>query len=121
MRYMHHKMNFGNLQLSQNMEFLNNPTMNEIEIEIEGNDGRVVLCQLAMERRADIVALLLWGAVGFTIPRGAFASIAKEALCSEKAVRNTWTQLKGGERLSEIVIGKNRNKNAVKHDTDIII
>ena len=62
----------------------------------EGTDGRVGACQLNMERHADIVALLLWSAIGFTIPRGAFASIAKEALCSEKAVWNILTQLKGG-------------------------
>ena len=93
MRYTHHKMNIGILQVSQNMEILNNPTMDETEVE--GTDGRLGACQLTMERCADIVALLLWGAVGFTIPRGAFASIAKEALCSEKAVWNILTRLKG--------------------------
>ena len=104
MRYMHHKMNIGNLHLSQNMELLNNPTMDETEDE--ATDGRVGSCQLTMERRTDIVALLLWSAVGFTIPKGAFASIAEEALCLEKAVQNIWTQLKGGEWPSEIIIGK---------------
>ena len=89
MRYQLHKMDIKNLHLSQNMELLNNPTMDETEDE--GTDGRVGACQLTIERRADIVALLLWGAVGFTIPRGAFASIAEEALCSEKAVQNILT------------------------------
>ena len=95
-----------NLHVSQNMEILNKPTMDETEIE--GTDGRVGSCQLTMERRADIVTLLLWGAVSFTILRGPFASIAKEALCSEKAIRNIWMQLKGGERPNEIIIGKKR-------------
>ena len=93
MRYMHHKMNIGILQVSQNMEILNNPTMDETEVQ--DTDGRVGACQLTMEIRADIVALLLWGAVGFTIPRGAIGSIAEEALCSKKAVRKILTQLKG--------------------------
>ena len=84
-----------NLHLSQNMDLLNNPTMDETEDE--ATDGRVGACQLTMERRADIVALLLWAAIGFTIPRGAFASIAKEALCLEKAVRNILTRLKSGD------------------------
>ena len=86
------------------MNLLTNPTMDETEDEV--TDGRVGTCQLTMERRADIVALLLWGAIGFTISRGAFASIAKEALCSEKAVQNIWMQLKGGEHASEIIIGE---------------
>ena len=93
MRYDHHKMNIGFLQVSQNMEILNNPIMDETEVE--DTDGRVGACQLTMERRADIVALLLWGAVGFTIPRGAIGSIAEEALCSEKAVQKILTRLKG--------------------------
>ena len=94
MRYTLHKMDNKNLHLSQNMDLLNNPTMDETEDE--GTYGRVGACQIAMERRADIVALLLRGAVGLTILRGAFASIAKEALCSEKAVQNILTRLKSG-------------------------
>ena len=93
-----------NLNLAQNMELLNNPTMDETEVE--GTDGRLGACQLTMERCVDIVALLLWAAIGFTIPRGAFASIAKEALCLEKAVQNIWMQLKGGGCASEIIIGR---------------
>ena len=104
MRYTNHKMNIRILQVSQNMEIPNNPTMDETEVQ--DTDGRVGACQLTMERRVDVVALLLWGAVGFTIPRGAIATIAEEALCSEKAVRNIWTRLKGSERPSEIIIGK---------------
>ena len=108
MRYQLHKMDIKNLHLSQNMDLLNNPTMDETEDE--ATDGRVGACQLNLERRADIVALLLWDAIGFTIPRGAFASIAKEALCLEKAVRNIWTQLKGGERASKIIIGRKKQE-----------
>ena len=95
MRYTLHKMDIENLHVSQNMELLNNPTMDESENE--GTDGRVGACQLTMERCADIVALLLWAAIGFTIPRGAFASIAEEALCLEKAVQNILTRLKSGD------------------------
>ena len=75
------------------MEILSNPTMDETEVE--DTDGRVGACQLTMERQADIVALLLWGAVGFTLPRVAIGSIAEEALCSKKAVQKILTQLKG--------------------------
>ena len=92
MRYTHHKMNIGFLELSQNMEILNNPTMDETEVE--DTDGRVGACQLTMERQADIATLLLWGAVGFTLPRGAIGSITEEALFSEKAVRKILTRLK---------------------------
>ena len=88
-------MDIKNLHLSQNMDLLNNPNMDETEDE--ATDGRVGVCQITMERRADIVALLLWAAIGFTIPRGAFASITKEALCLEKAVRNISTCLKSGD------------------------
>ena len=93
MRYDHHKMKIQFLQISQNMENLNNPTMDETEVEDMDNPGNA--CQLTMERRANIVSLLLWGAVGFTIPRGAIGSIAEEALCSEKAVQKILTRLKG--------------------------
>ena len=93
MRYDHHKMNIRFFQISQNMEILNNPTMDETAVK--DTDGRAGACQLTMDRRADIVALLLWGAVGFTFPRGAIGSIAEEALCSEKAVRKILTRLKG--------------------------
>ena len=86
------------------MDLLNNLTMDESEDEV--TDGRVDACQLNMERRKDIVALLLWAAIGFTIPRGAFASIAEEALCLEKAVQNIWMCLKNGNCTSEIVIAK---------------
>ena len=98
MRYQLHKMDIKNLHLSQNMDLLNNPTMDETEDE--ATDGRVGTCQLTMERCADIVALILWAAIGFTIPRGAFASVAKEALCLEKAVQNILTRLKSSYRAS---------------------
>ena len=93
MRYKLHKMKIRFLEISQNMENLNNPTMDETVVEDTNNPGNA--CQLTMERCANIVLLLLWGAVGFTIPRGAIGSIAEEAFCSKKAVWKILTQLKG--------------------------
>ena len=82
---------------------------------MRATDGRVGACQLTIERHADIVALLLWVAIGFTIPRDAFASIAEEALCLEKTVQNIWTHIKSGDCAS-LSIGLRRRYAQILHD-----
>ena len=64
--------------------------------------------QLSEEARVNALVLLAWSANGTHLPYGAIADIARESLCSPRAVRKIWMRLLDGEKPSEIFKSKKR-------------
>ena len=73
----------------------------------EAEEGRVRGGrQLSEEARVNAIVLLAWYANRTHLPYGAIANIARELLCSPRAVRKIWMRLLDGEKPLDIVKSK---------------
>ena len=67
----------------------------------EAEEGRVRGGrQMSEEARVNALVLLAWSTNRTHLPYGAIANIARESLCSPRAVRKVWMRLLDGKKPS---------------------